>query len=471
MRKLSLVLKTFIVFAMLTAGTAKTFAQVSCLSVFSDSNLKSLSLPRPPRPGETLTTPQGRNLTVLQLLTISSSAQVFKVQDSQLQDFILKIKTKNSLSTDSFSDEKMRMEGVQSAGFAAPPLVESGLDFALKSGPFVMRAQDWFKGWSQTGFSATNPAFIALKRLIETASSRQLYVSGLNGDNLAWTGSRWLVLDSGSTKTLESTALTKQTYIDNLSSRIADPLNSNGRDHFRSQLLTRISDVPEESPPPRKENGGVFSPVEYSMSEAEQALLSLLKEATGHNLRTMDQIWAQPDIRAVMGRARRELPNVTALEALAVWMYTEAGYRIVNRPLRAGLPLNRQQQIFASLISSAVRKSPVVTTEVLRKATIPHELKEAYQQGRIVRYKSFLSTAQLYVSTGAMSHLKDQTDIVTFHIQPKGSAHAIENMSQQPIETEAVFLPGSTFKIKEINGLEIYLEEVDGNSLGYDFDG
>lgn len=203
--------------------------------------------------------------------------------------------------------------------------------------------------------------------------------------------------------------------------------------------------------------------VTYTVQEAKKALVELVDEASyAFTARTYAELERLAEAHDEFREAAQTNPEITRLEAIALWFYTVDAYRYLNQPLRLGAALQPRVAIFGSLVRSALRKCPRFVGTVIRFQRLDKETARKLEKGRQIQFRSFLSTsARKDFKPQSLQHLHAEEKIYTLKIKAKHRAHSISAISEVSLEREVLFDAGTTFRVVEKTGSTITLEEVD----------
>jgi DNA repair exonuclease SbcCD ATPase subunit len=141
--------------------------------------------------------------------------------------------------------------------------------------------------------------------------------------------------------------------------------------------------------------------------------------------------------------------GMTDAEILALRWYTGSHYSWINRALRAGGEEAKKIAPMKEMLNRALKKLAPYKGEVGRGATLPQAVFDEHKPGAIVNYSAFTSTA---IGTGFGSAHK-------FIIKSKTGRY-IGSHSSVYSEREVLFAADTKFKVLEVKGNEVTMEEV-----------
>eukprot|EP01130_Rhizamoeba_saxonica_P008381 TRINITY_DN3385_c0_g1_i4.p1 TRINITY_DN3385_c0_g1~~TRINITY_DN3385_c0_g1_i4.p1 ORF type:complete len:178 (+),score=31.02 TRINITY_DN3385_c0_g1_i4:684-1217(+) len=82
-------------------------------------------------------------------------------------------------------------------GLNVAEVIEQGDNYCVKTWVEGIRGDKWYKRWSKQDYSPNYQGVIELVEMYSLIASKEHYVQNLKGENLIWTGEKWVVIDSG----------------------------------------------------------------------------------------------------------------------------------------------------------------------------------------------------------------------------------------------------------------------------------
>ena len=162
-----------------------------------------------------------------------------------------------------------------------------------------------------------------------------------------------------------------------------------------------------------------------------------------------------------MRRKHPELAMIPTQELESVRLYFVGGYKQMNATLRGDTPefLSRITPL-VKMAASACNRLPSLVGTTYRGAILSPAQTAAYEVGRVVTEKGFLSTTQ----DGHSWHLAPEHSNTLFVINASKNGHDICALSRF-FEKEVLFVPGTRFKVlsKDIDAsgkTVVYMNEV-----------
>jgi hypothetical protein len=151
------------------------------------------------KPGDTVRTQAGRQLSIEAFVDEGKRGLVFRANDLEThQLFALKIaKNRDPETLASLAKEAEKDQLYKKHGIAHAAVVESQPTYVLKDFVEGVRADQWLQQWSAKGFPKNSIQIRKLKSLIKSSAQKGIYIRDLNSKNLIWNGKDWIVIDSG----------------------------------------------------------------------------------------------------------------------------------------------------------------------------------------------------------------------------------------------------------------------------------
>lgn len=98
-------------------------------------------------------------------------------------------------------------------------VVAHGESYLIRSHVEGTLARDWVKSWIKAGEPQSNSALKALRVLIKDLASQGVYIGNLNLNGTVWSGSEWVVIESGKVRTGKASAEVMADYVENINRR------------------------------------------------------------------------------------------------------------------------------------------------------------------------------------------------------------------------------------------------------------
>lgn len=142
--------------------------------------------------------------------------------------------------------------------------------------------------------------------------------------------------------------------------------------------------------------------------------------------------------------------NLSKDEIAAIEAYTGSKYKCLNPYLWQKEKKSKDLDFFVTTMNQALDKLPNYEGFVIRGATLPKEVYDKHQVGKVITYDGFTSAATRNLRWGHQ----------TFVIFSKTGKPIMDLSTQGHIEREVIFKAGTKFKILEISGTpknEVYI--------------
>lgn len=150
-------------------------------------------------------------------------------------------------------------------------------------------------------------------------------------------------------------------------------------------------------------------------------------------------------------------PTIFADAGTFVWKrYAGVFFPLINAPLRWSPLITKNHRIIYTLMLKHLETLPKVMQPLYRWGQFAPEKIQTFKKGRIIRFNSFLSTTKK--AEGFSSIPSKREDAVKFIIMTHKGAYDFTSIRKD--EAEVMFKPGTHFRIKRVDGLNIFLEEV-----------
>jgi hypothetical protein len=140
-----------------------------------------------------------------------------------------------------------------------------------------------------------------------------------------------------------------------------------------------------------------------------------------------------------------------------VYAYTAAAYRQLNRELFTG-KASKETLLYEKGLNAVLDKLPTFNGDVIRfyqreeGAPTARQLLDAYKNSEVILFNGFLSTSKDPEFTWESQ--------LTFYIKSK-TGRIVKHLSAHEHEDEVLFKSKTAFKVVQIDGTDIYLEELD----------
>lgn len=191
--------------------------------------------------GQIVITKAKAKYEVIKFIDAGKRGRVYEVKSlADGETYALKIAIDKSADTlKSFSEEAEKNKGYKLAGIAHAKVIELGSDYMVKEFVKGTRAFEWLQAWVAQGKPSGTPQLKNLKKQLEQAASRGIYIGDLNPKNLIWTGKKWVLVDSGTWREDLSEAEVLGRYDEKVIGRWAKHHSSSVENALRSELDLR----------------------------------------------------------------------------------------------------------------------------------------------------------------------------------------------------------------------------------------
>ncbi len=165
-----------------------------------DTNLASKWDTDSLRIGQRIKTKEGKDLEILELIHDGQKARVYKTQDVDTKKLIA-LKTVKARSCEecikSLAKSVAVFAELEKTSIIHSKVLEVSEFYIVKEWIDGMTAYEWISGWTGTEMSNTKE-YLRLQAKLKYLKAHGIYISNLGPRNLAWNGSEWAVIDSGS---------------------------------------------------------------------------------------------------------------------------------------------------------------------------------------------------------------------------------------------------------------------------------
>jgi hypothetical protein len=158
--------------------------------------------------------------TVIKYVDEGKRGKVYQIKDTHGKLYALKVAKDQSPETLlSLGQELKKNQLYKKYNLSHAHVVSSGKDYVIKDWVEGVRGDEWMKRWVKNGAPTDSPELKALKKFIDDASKRGVYVGDLNPKNLIWNKYSWVIVDSGSIQEGKSLKEALGRYAEKFSSR------------------------------------------------------------------------------------------------------------------------------------------------------------------------------------------------------------------------------------------------------------